>query len=141
MARLVSLRVLALGVALALASPARGADPWAVFAETRTIEILTHDEDGDLRETPIWIVVLDGAGYVRTNDSRWLANIQRGSTVELVAEGVTLRVRAEEWADPADYARVEAAFKEKYGWLQRVMSSLRMGRPTVLRLTALPGSE
>jgi len=137
MVRIASLPALALGAALAWAAPARAEDPWAIFAETRTIEILTHDEDGELRETPVWIVVLDAAGYVRTNDSRWLANIRRGSPIELRAEGVTLPVRAEERDDPAEYERVEAAFRAKYGWVQRVMSSFRMRRPTVLRLSAL----
>jgi hypothetical protein len=140
-ARLGSLPALALGAALAFSAPARGADPWAVFAETGTVEILTRDEDGDLRETPIWIVVQGEAGYVRTNDSRWLANIRRGSPIEVRAEGAVLPVRAEEQGDPADQERVEEAFKAKYGWVQRVMSSFRMRRPTVLRLTALPGGE
>jgi hypothetical protein len=139
-ARSSALALLALVAALAAASPARGADPWAVFARTGTIEIVTHDADGELRETPIWIVVLDGSGWVRTNDSRWLANIRRGSPIELRAEGEVLRVSAEERSDPADSERVEAAFKEKYGWVQRVLSAFRMRQPTVLRLTALAGS-
>ena len=97
------------------------------------------DADGDARETPIWIVVLDGAGWIRTNDSRWLANIRRGSPIELRAGEATLRVQAEEVDDPAQEERVEAAFKAKYGWMQRVISAFRMRRPTVLRLSALPG--
>ena len=139
LARSLAFALLALAAALAPSATARAADPWAVFAETGTIEIVTRDADGEPRETPLWIVVLDGAGWVRTNDSRWLANIRRGSPIELRAEGEVLRVGAEERPDPADYDRVEAAFREKYGWVQRVLSAFRMRRPTVLRLTALPG--
>ena len=123
---------------LASAALARADDRWSIFAETGTIEIITVDEDGDLRETSVWIVVLDDAGYVRTNDSRWLANIRRGSAVTLRAKDSELVVRAEESEDPAEYDRVEEAFKAKYGWMQRLMSTFRTSRPTVLRLRAEP---
>jgi hypothetical protein len=132
-----SLPFVGLVAALAGASPARAEDPWPIFAETGTVEIVTSDEDGELRETHVWIVVVDEGGYVRTNDSRWLANIRRGSPVAIRAKGVALPVRAEERSDPAEYDRVEAAFKAKYGWLQRLMSAFRTTRPTVLRLTPL----
>ena len=127
---------LALGV-VAFASAAEDAegDPWALFAETGTIEIVTMDEDGEARETPVWIVVDGGAGYVRTNDSAWLANIRRGSTVELRVEDTHLVVQAEESRDGDEYDRVEDAFQSKYGWVQRMMSRFRTTRPTVLRLT------
>lgn len=134
MRRLLPLALAALAVVSTAPWAARAGDPWPVFAETGTIEIVTHDEDGQPRETPVWIVVLDGGGYVRTNDSRWLANIRRGSPVALRAEGVELAVHASERSDPAEYARVEEAFKAKYGLVQRVMSALRMRRPTLLRL-------
>ena len=104
------------------------------FVETGTIEIVTTDEDGELRETPVWIVVLDGQGYVRTNDSRWLANIRRGTAIEIRAEGTALPVSAEEVEDDDTKARVEEAFKEKYGGMQRVMSFFRISEPIVLRL-------
>ena len=101
------------------------------------IEIVTRDEGGEPRETKVWIVVVDDAGWVRTNDSRWLANIRRGSPVAIRAKQVELPVRAEERSDPAEFDRVEAAFQAKYGWLQRLMSAFRTTRPTVLRLTPL----
>ena len=114
---------------------------WTVFEETGTIEIVTHDEDGSLRETSVWIVVLDGAGYVRTNDSRWLANIRRGSDVRLRADDVELIVQAEESEDTELFDRVEEAFKLKYGWVQRMMSRFRTTRPSVLRLTPIPAAS
>jgi hypothetical protein len=116
----------------------RADERWSAFAETGTIEILTVDADGDLRETPVWIVVLDDTAYVRTNDSRWLANIRRGSTVTLRSGDVELAVQAEESEEPEEFDRVEEAFKTKYGWMQRIMSTFRMSRPTLLRLTPKP---
>jgi len=128
-----------LGAALLAITPAEpGVGP--PFVDTGTIEIATTDEDGESRETPIWIVVLDGEGYVRTNDSRWLANIRRGSDVEIRAEDTSLSVSAEEVDDEDTKARVEEAFKEKYGTMQRIMSFFRMQEPTVLRLRRLPSA-
>jgi hypothetical protein len=124
-------------LALLLGSSAAGAD-WAPFAETTTILIVTDDADGQLRETKVWIVVLGDAGYVRTNDSRWLANIQRGSSVEVRTSAAVLHVAATEVADAETKGQVEAAFKEKYGTVQRVMSFFRIREPTVLRLEGRP---
>jgi len=107
---------------------------WAPYRDESTVEIITVDEDGSRRETTIWIVVVDGAGFVRTNDSRWLANIRRDPNVELRSRGVESPFTAEIADDPETFDRVEAAFKAKYGWLQRVMSAFRTTRPTVLRV-------
>ena len=107
---------------------------WEPFAESDVIRILTHDEDGDLRDTKVWVAVVDGAGYVRTSASRWLENIERNPQVEVVARGQRYLMRAERVSDARLTERVEAAFKEKYGLLQRIMSLLRFREPTVLRL-------
>jgi hypothetical protein len=107
---------------------------WAPARETSVVEILTTDADGALRETSVWIVVLDDAGYVRTNDSSWLANIRRGSPVRLRVAELTRDVQASEVVDTATKQAVEAAFKAKYGALQKLMSALRVREPSVLRL-------
>jgi len=122
---------------LALAGSAQAAAlDWQRFQETDVIEIVTHDEDGDRRETSIWIVAFDDHGYVRTNDSRWLANIRRGSGVALRLGEQEFAVLAREPNDAALTARVEEQFKQKYGFMQRVMSTFRMTEPTLLELTA-----
>jgi hypothetical protein len=109
---------------------------WQRFQEADTVEVVTHDEDGEQRETTIWIVAFDDHGYVRTNDSRWLANIRRGSGVALRLDEQEFAVSARETNDPALSARVEEHFKQKYGFMQRVMSTFRMTEPTQLELTA-----
>ena len=111
-------------------------DPWAPFVDADVIEIITTDADDDRRETKVWIVTLDSHGYVRTNDSRWLENIRRGSAVAIRHEDHELRVVAEAVDDPAITERVEAAFKAKYGTMQRIMSFFRISEPTTLELTA-----
>jgi hypothetical protein len=128
------LAALLLGAWVGWVSPASGVDFWAPARDESVVEILTTDSDGDLRETPVWIVVLDDAGYVRTNDSTWLANIRRGSPVRLRVGTEENAVRVSEVSDAGLRARVEDAFKQKYGWMQRVMSALRTREPTVLLL-------
>ncbi len=129
-------RSLALLVLFTLAAPAFAEPSWSPFAEADVVRIVTHDEDGAERETPVWFVVVDGGGFVRTNDSRWLANIRRGSSVALRLDESERAVSSEEVSDAAVTGAVEEAFKVKYGFMQRVMSVFRMREPTVLQLHA-----
>jgi hypothetical protein len=117
------------------AGDARAAEiDWTPFAEEEVVVILTVDPDGETRETSVWVVVVDDAAWVRTNDSRWLANIRRDPELRMRVREREYPLRAEESPDAAIRERVEAGFKQKYGWLQRMMSALRMREPTVLRL-------
>jgi hypothetical protein len=129
---------LALTLALLAAAAAGGGVDWSPFAEAYVIRIVTRDADGAERDTRVWFVVVGGDGFVRTNDSRWLANIRRGSPVALRLdhEGRTMEraVSAEEVNDATISAVVEEAYKAKYGFVQRVMSFLRLREPAVLRL-------
>ena len=137
---LVAALVLAASAAAAsdsVSEPASKAD-WSPAREESVVEIVTTDADGELRETSVWIVVLEDAGYVRTNDSAWLANIRRGSPIRLRAGTLEQSVRASEIDDAATRERVEEAFKAKYGTFQRMMSALRMREPSVLQLTPAP---
>jgi len=127
-------RLLVAALAFVAGGASAGDFDWAPAREESVVEIVTTDADGDPRETSIWIVVLDDAGYVRTNDSEWLANIRRGSPVLLRVAQQDQAVSASEIDDADTKQRVEEAFKAKYGGLQRVMSALRMREPTVLRL-------
>ena len=119
-----------------VAASAALAEPfdWRPANEESVVEILTSDADGGLRETPVWIVVIDRSAYVRTNESKWLANIRRGCAVRLRVRDVESAVVAFEVNDAALAERVERAFKTKYGLTQRLMSLLRISEPTVLRL-------
>ena len=106
------------------------------LTEPRVVEILTADEDGEARKTPVWIVAVEGLAYVRTNDSVWLANIRRGSPVKVRHEQQTWPVSAAVVSEAAVTAEVEEAFVTKYGFFQRVMSTFRTTEPSVLRLEA-----
>ncbi len=127
-------------LAIVLVAGAALAEPfdWTPARDESVVEILTSDADGGLRETPVWIVVVDGEAYVRTNDSKWLANIRRHSAVRLRMRDVENAVRATEVKDVELSSRVEDAFKAKYGMTQRLMSLFRISEPTVLKLAVKP---
>ena len=122
------------GLALVATLAAAAGFDWTPLRDESVVEILTSDADGDLRETPVWIVVVGEAAYVRTNDSKWLANIRRGSAVRLRVRDVETSVVAVETSDTALAERVEEAFQAKYGLTQKVMSLFRLREPTVLAL-------
>lgn len=128
--------------ALALA-PAAGADAeagapapleWERVADVDVIEVLTRDDDGDLRETKVWFVLIDGQSYLRTNRSRWLENIRRDPDVAVRIEGVEYPVRAEILDSEAWVERVDAASREKYGWQEALIHPFRMRTPDILRV-------
>ena len=59
---------LVLGLSLLVLPAALHADDWTrPFHETGTIRIVTTDQDGSVRDRPVWIVVEGGAAWVRTN--------------------------------------------------------------------------
>jgi hypothetical protein len=111
-------------LALCTASLAYGAEPldWNAVAAEDTIEIVTHDADGDVRETTVWVGVVDGVGYVRTTGSRWLENIGRDPNVLVRVGGGEYALRAEPSDDAALRARVNEVFRAKYGFTDRMLS-------------------
>jgi hypothetical protein len=88
-----------------------------------SVHVVTQDADGDLRVARIWIVVIDGAGVIRTQQSRWWKNIQRGSFCRIRVDGRDFPVAVEEISDLAARRRVDQAFEEKYGWQERMVIS------------------
>ena len=50
---------------------------WQRYADERTVEVVTTNEDGSERVTTIWIVVVDGQAYIRTGGTGWGDNLER----------------------------------------------------------------
>lgn len=122
---MITRRVFALGFALAvwLLSPVSIADApdWNALADESVIEVLTHDADGDLRETTVWVGVVDGVGFVRTSDTRWRENIARDADVVVRIAEQEYPLRAELVTDDALRARVNQVFRAKYGLTDRIL--------------------
>ena len=112
---------LVLGLLLASAQASAQVPNWIAFADESVIEILTHDPDGELRETKVWVGVLDGVGYVRTSDTRWRGNIAADANVGVRVGGKEYALRAELVKDAALRARVNEVFRAKYGFTDRML--------------------
>jgi hypothetical protein len=127
-------------LALLLAGAARAGDvAWSDYAGERTVVAVTHDEDGDVRETTVWLVVVDGQGYIRTGSTRWGANVERTPQLLLRVASDELPVRVEFVTDEPTRDAVSRAFREKYGFTDRMLSVFRGSAPKIMRL--LPGAQ
>lgn len=125
----------ALSALLLAAAPALAADPdWNALADVQTLEVVTKNEDGTPRETTIWLVVLDGQGYIRTGNTRWGDNVVRSPEVTLRNGATELPLRVEFVEDEALRERVAQAFRDKYGFSDSFISIFRFGRPKIMRL-------
>jgi len=120
---------------LAAAAPVVAADvDWEALAAPGVVEVITVDPDGDVRETKVWIVAHRGSGWLRTNDSRWLANLRRDPNLKLRSGERTALLRAQEVDDDELREQVDAAMRAKYGWSDRVISAFRWRTPNLLQL-------
>jgi hypothetical protein len=120
---------------LLLASPALAEVPdWVTVADADTVQVVTDDEDGSRRDTTVWLLVLDGQGYIRTGGTRWGANLQRDPQLELRVGDTSYPLRAEFVEDEPLRERVEAGFREKYGFSDAVIGLFRGGEPLIMRL-------
>ena len=131
------LRILILAAVVALRPPsAAAASPdWNAVAATDTVEVITKNADGTLKDTTVWLVVVDGQGYIRTGNTRWWSNIERDHDVALRIEGKEYPLRVELVEDPELRQRVIDAFRAKYGWVDRAMDAIRSSTPHVMKLT------
>ncbi|SRR5208283_4097143 len=131
------LRILILAAVVALRPPsAAAASPdWNAVAATDTVEVITKNADGTLKDTTVWLVVVDGQGYIRTGNTRWWSNIERDHDVALRIEGKEYPLRVELVEDPELRQRVVDAFRAKYGWVDRAMDAIRSSTPHVMKLT------
>ena len=118
-----TLLVLALTVLLATVSACASPPPmvaddaidWEAVSATRTPRILTNRPDGSERSRPIWIVVLDGRGYIRTGQTSWLADIQGDANLRLRVGEVAYPLRAVPVVERSLRNQVNRGFREKYG--------------------------
>jgi hypothetical protein len=125
---------------LLLCASTRAAEPdWEKLTEPDVVRVITVDPDGDVRETKVWIVAQAGNAWLRTSDSRWLANLRRDPNLELRSGDEVYELRAEEVEDSELLTRVDAAMRAKYGWSDRLVSAFRFRKPNLLRLSARDG--
>ena len=132
MTRLLSLT---LALSLAVAATAASADvDWNAHQDVDTVVIVTTDEGGAARDTTIWLCVSNEQGYVRGGSGQWVANSLRDGNVKLRVGETELALTATKLSDAAEIERVNAAYREKYGFSDTLATIIR-GAPTLFRLT------
>jgi hypothetical protein len=113
------LAALVLACASAPVPEAAGPIDWEAVADVGVPRIVTTDPDGEPRVTKLWLVVVDGRGYIRTGETRWFANLQRDPAAALRVGGAAYPLRATLEVDADRRERVNAAFRAKYGFWDR----------------------
>jgi hypothetical protein len=123
-------------LALALGSAAGAAAPdWTAVAGERDVTVITSNLDGSKRETTAWLVVVDGRGYIRTSAStRWGGNAVRNPDIALRIAGTEYPLRASLVTETDLRARIQEAFRAKYGWMDGVLGIFRGSEPRIMRL-------
>ncbi len=107
---------------------------WKAAAAPGVVKIISQNEDGSMRETKIWIALVDDQAYIRTGGTRWYGNIERNPDATLRSEDAEHLVRAELISDEALAQRVVDAFREKYGFADRLAGIMRFGDTHIMRL-------
>ena len=105
---------------------------WQEIGAVESLEVLTTDEDGEARETLIWVLELDGVGYIRTGGSTWGDNVERDPKIALRVGETVVPVRAEFVEDDAERERITTAFREKYGWVDGALDIFRGREPRIM---------
>jgi hypothetical protein len=134
-------RWLLIVVLTALVLPTGGAmaaPQWAQYKDVQTVQVVTKQSDGSARRTTVWIVVVEGQAYLRTASTRWGRDLERepSATLEIAEESFPVHVEFVE--DDPTRERVSRAFREKYGFNDRVTGLIRFGRARILRLIPVP---
>jgi hypothetical protein len=94
---------------------------WHAADDRWSLHIVTLDPDGDERVTRIWLALVDAEGTLRTGDSRWWENLKRDPTARIRLLEIDYPVQVEFVTEHEQKARIDDAFAEKYGWLERMM--------------------
>jgi hypothetical protein len=117
------------------------AQDWRALDAEEEIRVQTRNEDGSTHEKTIWLVVVDGQPYIRPySRTRWVANLKRDPDIVLEIADTEYPLRAEVVTDPAHVERVQAAFREKYGFGDRItgVMSLMLGAKKIYRVEGRP---
>jgi hypothetical protein len=122
---------------LAMAAAASEPPDWKSFADVETVSVATTNPEGTLRYTTVWLVVVEGRGYLRTGDTTWGANVVRDPNVKLKIGEQEFPLRVDFVEAEDERALVTAAFNQKYGWSDTVIGWFRGARPKIMRLASL----
>ncbi|MGW0807780.1 DUF2255 family protein [Nonomuraea sp. NPDC002799] len=87
------------------------------LAETEEIVMRVRHADGRWSARPIWVVVIDGAAYVRSafgHRSGWYRRVLADAATEIELDGVAVPVRLTPVDEPALVDRISGGYRAKY---------------------------
>lgn len=86
------------------------------------VQLVTEDGRHREHETPLWIVELDGATYLRSfcRESGWIDRLERQPHVTLLRGSEREELLALVVDDPRTRERVDSAMARKYGLAERL---------------------
>ena len=122
---LLSLALVVAGCASFSPAPATLAPDWSALAGEETIQLVTRDEDGAIRETTVWLVVVDGVGTIRTGNTHWFKNLMRDPALKVRMGGLEYAMRVEKVTDEEARKRINAVYRAKYGVQDRTVQLFR----------------
>jgi hypothetical protein len=113
------------------------ANDWTAAESAVEIIVATTNKDGSERNTTIWIAVLDGEAFVRTSGTAWGRNVELNPNIVLRIADETYSARGERVLDAVQIACVQAKFREKYGFGDRLARFVRfmMGGARIYRVS------
>lgn len=94
---------------------------WAEADERWSIHVVTVDPSGNDRVTRIWMAVEGGDGVLRTNDTRWWANLQREPSIRVRHGGADHVFAVKLVTEQSEKIRIDEVFLEKFGGWERMM--------------------
>jgi len=103
----------------------------AIFAASElggeVVDVETVDAGGAHHHTHLWVVDDGGFAWLRAGvpSSGWLVRIEANPDVHVTRAGVDQPMKAVPVREPAVRDRIHALMREKYGWADRLVSSLR----------------
>jgi hypothetical protein len=116
----------------------------ATFVAGERIEVArlrTFDERGVVHETKLWVVDQPDGAWVRVArpERQWLQRLRKNPEIEIVRrDAAPLKVRATPDPSTDTKARIDRAFREKYGIVDWWYGLLLRSNPIPVRLEAAP---
>jgi hypothetical protein len=107
-----------------------------------TVIVRNYNPDGTSHDSKVWVVDIDGTPWVRVGRAgrSWGENLRTHPRAELLRAGVTSARVATLDDSPETRARVDAAFAEKYGVVDRWFGIVIRKNPIPVRLDPAPPS-
>src|SRR5260221_398210 len=105
------------------------------------VVVRTHEADGGMRATRVWVAEQDGALWVEaaTPERDFYRDLLAQPSAELVRGERTVRVVAHPDPGPAGHQRIRALLAAKYGWADHWVALLQdTSRSVAIRFDVAP---